>query len=134
MLEELKKKKVNFYMDLELYPKNNAPYIEGYGKGYVIISGKTISNSIILLSDKYIDIGPVLDVNSKDIINSNLSQYKPDLIVYGSVKGLGYETDMHKFLKESNLPIEVMQIASACRTWSVLIGDGRNICAVIEPK
>ena len=121
-------------MDLELYPKNNAPYIEGYGDGYIMISGKNISNSVILLSDKYIDIGTTLDLNSKDIINLNLLQYKPDLIIYGSVKGLGYETDMLKFLKDKNLPIEVMQIASACRTWSVLIGDGRNICAVIEPK
>ena len=121
-------------MDLELYPKNNAPYIEGYGDGYIMISGKNISNSVILLSDKYIDIGSTLDVNSKYIINLNLSQYKPDLIIYGSAKGLGYETDMLKFLKDSKLPIEVMQIASACRTWSVLIGDGRNICAVIESK
>ena len=34
-------------MDLELYPKNNAPYIEGYGDGYIMISGKNISNSVI---------------------------------------------------------------------------------------
>jgi uncharacterized protein len=26
-----------------------------------------------------------------------------------------------------------MQIAPACRTWSVLIGDGRAISAIIEP-
>ena len=121
-------------MDLELYPKNNAPYIEGYGKGYISISGKNISNSILLLADKYINIEKSLDDNIKAIINSNLLNYKPDLIIYGSIKGLGYETEMLKFLKEKNIPIEVMQISSACRTWSVLIGDGRNICAIIEPK
>ena len=43
-------------MDLELYPKNDAPYIEGYGKGYINISGNKISNTVLLLSDKYINI------------------------------------------------------------------------------
>ena len=39
---------------------------------------------------------------------------------------------MLSFIESFNLPIEVMQIGPACRTWSVLIGDGRNICAIIE--
>ena len=43
-------------MDLELYPKNNAPTIEGYGNGYINISGNKISNTILLLPDKYINI------------------------------------------------------------------------------
>jgi|TARA_B110000008_G_scaffold182519_1_gene181493 uncharacterized protein len=119
-------------MDLELYPKNDAPYIEGYGKGYINISGNKISNTVLLLSDKYVNINNVLDDESKNIININIKNYKPDLILYGSIKGLGHESEMQLFLKASNIALEVMQIGSACRTWSVLIGDGRNICAVIE--
>ena len=121
-------------MDLELYPKNNAPTIEGYGNGYINISGSKISNTVLLLSDKYINIPAFLDDNSKKIINTNLLKYEPDLILYGSLRGLGYETDMQTFLKKSNIALEVMQIGPACRTWSVLIGDGRNICAIIESK
>ena len=121
-------------MDLELYPKNNAPSIEGYGNGYINISGNKISNTILLLPDKYINIPISLNDNSKNIINSNLLEYQPDLILYGSLKGLGYKSEMQSFLKESNISLEVMQIGPACRTWSVLIGDGRNICAVIESK
>jgi len=109
-------------MDLELYPKNDAPYIEGYGKGYINISGNKISNTVLLLSDKYINISNVLDDKSKNIININIEHYKPDLIL----------SEMQFFLKASNIALEVMQIGPACRTWSVLIGDGRNICAVIE--
>ena len=54
-------------------------------------------------------------------------------MIYGSLKGLGYESDTLKFLKTLNIPIEQMQIGPACRTWSVLIGDGRSIAAIIEP-
>jgi len=119
-------------MDLELYPKTNAPCIEGYGNGYINISGTRLSNTVLLLSNKYIDIGTSLENNIKNIIKKNLSTYKPDIIIYGSLKGLGYRSEMLSFIKTCNTPIEVMQIGPACRTWSVLIGDGRNICAIIE--
>ena len=121
-------------MDLELYPKNNAPSIEGYGNGYIKISGNKISNTVLLLPDKYINISYLLDDKNKNIINTQLLKYEPDLILYGSLKGLGYKSDMQSFLKKSNIVLEVMQIGPACRTWSVLIGDGRNICAIIESK
>ena len=44
-------------MDLELYPKTNAPCIEGYGNGYINISGTRLSNTVLLLSNKYIYTG-----------------------------------------------------------------------------
>ena len=40
-------------MDLELYPKNNAPNIEGYGEGYIKVSGDKFYNTILLLTDQY---------------------------------------------------------------------------------
>ena len=120
-------------MDLELYPKNNAPQLDGYGEGYIKVSGNKIHNSVLFLSDKYIELGKILDEEHKIIINRNINQSLPELIIYGSLKGLGYESDTLKFLKTLSIPIEQMQIGPACRTWSVLIGDGRSIAAIIEP-
>jgi uncharacterized protein len=48
-------------MDLELYPKNNAPQLDGYGEGYIRVSGNKIHNSVLFLSDKYIELGKILD-------------------------------------------------------------------------
>ena len=42
-------------MDLELYPKNNAPQIEGYGKDYIKISGNQIYSTVLLKPDKLSD-------------------------------------------------------------------------------
>jgi uncharacterized protein len=120
-------------MDLELYPKNNAPQLEGYGEGYIKISGSIISNTVLLLSDKFIELGKIISEEHKLVIKDNIIQSEPELIIYGSIKGLGYKSDMLKFLKSLSIPIEEMQIAPACRTWSVLIGDGRAISAIIEP-
>ena len=58
-------------MDLELYPKTNAPCIEGYGNGYINISGTRFSNTVLLLSNKYIDIGTSLENDIKLLTNQN---------------------------------------------------------------
>ena len=120
-------------MDLELYPKNDAPQLDGYGEGYIRVSGNKIYNAVLFLPDKYIELGKILNEEHKIIINRNINQSLPELIIYGSLRGLGYESDTLKFLKKLNIPIEQMQIGPACRTWSVLIGDGRSIVAIIEP-
>ena len=120
-------------MDLELYPKNNAPQIEGYGKDYIKISGNQIYSTVLLKPDKFIELGKALNTCNKNIIKNNILSLEPELIIYGSLKGLGSNSNMYKFLKTLNLPIEEMQIGSACRTWAVLIGDGRSMCAIIEP-
>ena len=57
-------------MDLELYPKNNAPTMKQYGEA-INKAGNKISNTVLLLSDKYINIPIFLDDNSKNIINTN---------------------------------------------------------------
>ena len=128
MLEVIKK---TINMDLELYPNVSAPIIEGYGHGYVNISGNKLTKTFILFPDKFIELDPE---NIKEITNVvNLCKIQLDLILYGSLNSL----DKSKYLnlKSSiSVPIEFMHTNSACRTWSVLIAEGRNIGAIIEPK
>lgn len=120
-------------MDLELYPKNNAPQIEGYGKGYIKVSGNKIFSNLVLLPENFIELKIPLNDDGKLIIKNNIQQLDPELIIYGSLKGLGHKSEMLSFLNMFDIPLEVMQIGPACRTWSVLIGDGRSIAAIIEP-
>tara|TARA_B100000686_G_scaffold343860_1_gene425418 strand:+ start:3503 stop:3862 length:360 start_codon:yes stop_codon:yes gene_type:complete len=117
-------------MDLELYPKSGVPIIEGYGTGYVTISGKKVTDTLILYPDKFEEIEPG-DISS--IIKSiNLYKNKLDLIIYGSLIEIENKNDIIKKLNINSLPIEFMQTSAACRTWTVLIGEGRAIGAIIE--
>ena len=79
-------------MDLELYPNISAPIIEGYGHGYVNISGNKLTKTFILFPDKFIE----LDFeNIKEITNAvNLCKIQLDLIIYGSLNSL----DKSKYL------------------------------------
>ena len=119
-------------MDLELYPKSGSPVIEGYGEGYIKILGNKISNTFILFPDKMEEIK---EHSTSSIINSFIS-YKEnlDLVIYGSYRKIDTNMDLLNNLKSISLPIEFMHTFSACRTWSVLISEGRSVSAIIEPK
>jgi len=118
-------------MDLELFPKSDSPIINGYGKGYITISGQKIFNIIILYPDKYIEIKN----RNFELIVKSLQSYKNnlDLIIYGNSKGIDDSQNILDKLKPLLCPIEFMHTSAACRTWSVLISEGRSIGAIIEP-
>ena len=90
-----------------------------------------IYNTILLLTDQYFEIEGILDKNNKTIIKNKINDSQPEMIIYGTLKGLGYESDMLNFLKSLNIPRSNTD-CSICRTWSVLIGDGRSISAIIS--
>ena len=118
-------------MDLELHPKSGAPVIEGYGDGYVKVSGTRITNNFILFPEKYDEV-------KSDYINSiikSLKSYKPniDLVIYGGNNKSGPDEIILDKLKILSIPIEYMFTFSACRTWSVLVAEGRSVSAIIEP-
>ena len=117
-------------MDLELFPKSDAPIIEGYGTGYVTISGKRVTDTFILYPDKFEEIeSGGISLITKSI---NLYKNKLDLIIYGSSTGIKNKNKIIKELNINSLPIEFMQTYAACRTWNVLIGEGRAVVAIIK--
>ena len=129
MLEEVVKKK--FKMDLELYPNNGSPIIEGYGNGYVNISGNKFIKTFILFPDTLEE----LNNNSIKEIAKVINSYKNnlDLIIFGSPAKLSNNKEYIDLKLAITIPIEFMHTYSACRTWSVLIAEGRNVGAIIEP-
>ena len=61
------------------------------------------------------------------------NKYKIDLIILGSPLGLLSPKDnFFTDLKSLHLPIEFMNTGAACRTWTVLIGEGRCVCAFLK--
>jgi len=119
-------------MDLELSPKSDSPIIEGYGSGYVTVSGKKITDIFIIFPDKF----EVMKSGDLNLIIKSIKLYKNklDLIIYGTNMGIDKKNELIKMIKVISLPIEFMETSAACRTWSVLIGEGRSVGAIISPS
>jgi len=121
-------------MDLNLNPGFNTIKFEGYGSGFFKLSGKKIKAPILIFPNHYTIIKSNKDSIKNEIINySNKS--KLDLIIYGNPMGLESSRDLiTKELNSLNIPLEIMNTDAACRTWTVLVSEGRCVCAFIKPK
>jgi len=118
-------------MELELHSTSGGPIIDGYGKDYITISGNKVKNNFILLPDKLHEIN---NESVSSIINLiKKYQNKIDLLLYGYSKQ-NINKDLLDKIKNIKLSVEVMNNLAACRTWSVLVGEGRAVGALIFIK
>ena len=122
-------------MDLNLNPGSNTIKFEGYGSGFFKLSGKKIKTPILIFPDRYIAIKSNKKNNIKNEIINYSNEYKIDLIIYGNPLGLESSKDLiTKELNSLNIPLEIMNTDAACRTWTVLVSEGRCVCAFIKPQ
>ena len=118
-------------MDIQLHPGRHQVNLEGYGDGYFKISGKKILPPILLFPTKYIQNGKNLE-KIRTQIEKYSKKHTIDLIIYGNTNGLFLpDVRVQDCLKSLGIPLEIMNTEAACRTWSVLIGEGRSVCAYI---
>ena len=119
-------------MDLNLNPEKNSIILEGYGQDYIKISGKKIFSPVLLFPDQYFPV-KTSKFNIKNKIMDYDDRYKIDLIILGAPLGLLSPKDnLFTDLKSLHLPVEFMNTGAACRTWTVLIGEGRRVCAFLK--
>lgn len=57
---------------------------------------------------------------------------KPDVIIFGSGNGLKFPSnELRKEFNRLNIGLEVMDTGAACRTYNILLSEGRNVAAAI---
>jgi uncharacterized protein len=114
---------------LQSDPHSGANTITGYGDGYIEINRIPYSHAVLLSSD-----GEILEwaVNSFDELSSaDFSQMvvlKPELIIIGTGKRQRFpRPELLKTLIEAKIGFEVMDSQAACRTYNILVGEGRQV-------
>ena len=122
---------------LHLDPINGANVITGHGNGYAAINGNKIANSVIVLPEKVID--PWVTVSSPAAAHTlciddfaDLLALKPELVVFGS--GAVFRFPDRSVVAEftrARIGFEVMDTPAACRTYNVLMSEGRRIAAAL---
>ena len=105
----------------------------GYGSGYVVVNNKKYENSMITMPDKII-----ADWQASTVENLTeghfelLIPYEPEIILLGTGTTLRFPSPLvTKNLLESKIGIEVMDTNAACRTYNILMAEGRNVAAAL---
>jgi len=120
---------------LKLHPANFAhQYIfTGYGDGYILINQIRYEKNLIVMPDRLIEDWPVTAVSQLEIQHfENLISDKPEIIILGT-------GNTHKFPDQSLLSqltkigigIEVMDTRACCRTYNILVEEGRHVAAAL---
>ena len=116
-------------MKLQSDPHSGANTITGYGDGYIEINKIPYSHAVLLSSD-----GDILEwaVKSFDSLSpadfTQMASLKPELIIIGTGKRQRFpRPELLKTLIEAKIGFEVMDSQAACRTYNILVGEGRQV-------
>ena len=120
-------------MKLHLTSAENNHLITAYGQGFVEINNQRYVHNLIVMADKLIldwqatDFASLTELHFTQIID-----LKPEVVLLGT-------GEKHQFLHpkiihnltENGIPLECMTTAAACRTYNILMSEGRNIAAML---
>ena len=107
--------------------------VSAYGPNYIEINAQRYDHSIILGPE-----GPVLewpcnrfeDLKSEDF--ALIASQKPAVVIFGSGQKIRFpQPELLKPLIQARIGIETMDLQAACRTYNILMAEGRNVIAAL---
>ena len=109
---------------------NTHYHITGYGDDYIAINHKMIRASYIVSPDHAVEwpVSTFETLKGEDI--QLLIELNPEVIIIGTGKKHSLpRREVLKTLVSSRVGFEIMDTAAACRTYNVLVGEGRKVVA-----
>ena len=120
-------------MKLHLAKTEGQNQFTGYGSGYVAVNNQRYERSLVVTPETIHDTWDVADVDS---IGANelafLLELKPEILLLGT--GATHRFPGPAALREfarAQIGVESMDTAAACRTFNILMAEGRNVVAAI---
>ncbi len=124
-------------MKLQSDPHSGANTITGYGDGYVEINQTPYAHAVLLSSDGAISAWPVESFDSLETSHfTQMVELKPELILIGTGSKQRFpKPELLKSLILAKIGFEIMDSQAACRTYNILVGEGRQVllALIVEP-
>jgi uncharacterized protein len=105
----------------------------GYGEGYVAVNGARHSASLVVSADRLITDWPARSLEElKPDHLAAIVELKPEIVLLGSGAAFRFaEPALLDPLYKAGIGVEVMDTPAACRTYNILLGEGRNVVAAL---
>ena len=125
-------------MKLQSDPHSGANTISGYGDGYVEINQTPYAHAVLLSSDGAISEWPVQSFEGLEASHfTQMVDLNPELILIGTGSKQRFpKPELLKSLILAKIGFEIMDSQAACRTYNILVGEGRQVllALIVEPN
>ncbi|MHB8455209.1 MAG: Mth938-like domain-containing protein [Acidiferrobacterales bacterium] len=120
-------------MKIHLQAPDGNNIIRNYGPGQVIVNQDVYSASLVVLPDRIIPNWPPRLFGELAAAHfESLAALAPELVILGTGRRLRFpQAALTAPLVQVNIGWEVMDTAAACRTYNILMGEGRNVAAAL---
>ena len=105
----------------------------GYGEGYVAVNGKRHSASLVVSGDRIVTDWPAASVESLTADHlAAIVELRPEIVLLGTGSKFTFpDQSLLAPLYKAGIGVEVMDTPAACRTYNILLGEGRNVLAAL---
>ena len=122
-------------MDLTLHPGEGLYQIRAVSAEGIQVNNTVYSEALIVSAETLIDDWPVRTAEqfSEEILQP-LLELKPDLLLIGTGSRHQFlDQKLSWLLLSAGIGVEVMTTAAACRTFNIVMSEGRNAVAALLP-
>lgn len=120
-------------MKLHLDNPSSRNLVTGYGAGYVAINHRQYATSLVLLPDRLIESwgsGGFEALAERDF--EALRALAPEILLLGTGNRQRFPAPaLLRPLIEARIGCEVMDLPAACRTFNILMAEGRRVAAAL---
>ena len=120
-------------MKIEREQADGRNLFTGYGEGYVEVNRARHVASVVVSGERIVTDWPAasIDVLTADHLAA-IVELKPEIVLLGTGKSFRFpEPALLAPLYKAGLGVEVMDTPAACRTYNILLGEGRNVVAAL---
>lgn len=124
-------------MKLHLTTAENNNLITAYSKSYIEINKQRYPHSLIVTPEKLMTDWHVVDfLNLTEDHIATIANFdqgtSAEVILLGTgEKHQFLHPKIYQSLTEKGIPLECMTTAAACRTYNILMSEGRNVTAAL---
>lgn len=105
----------------------------GYGQGYVLVNGVRYESSVLVAPEVAVTPWEVeeLQLLRADQV-THLSRLKVEVLLVGTGERLRFPPpELLQPLTRAGIGVEIMDTPAACRTYNILMAEGRKIAAAL---
>jgi uncharacterized protein len=110
-----------------------ANLVTGFGAGWIRVGPDEYRESIVLLPDAIVKGWAPAGYGALDEADfARLLEYEPELVLLGTGDAQHFpHPRLLAALAEAHVGVEVMDTRAACRTFNILVAEGRRVAAAL---